>query len=73
MSERRRSMSEQHKPRDFELTDPTPEHIEERTAQIRQGWSKGVTSRRQAWADPSWRPPLIMTIDIVRQLNERQE
>jgi hypothetical protein len=49
------------------------DEIEERSAEVRSGWSKAVSQRRQAWFDPAWRPPLILTIDLVRQMNEKQE
>jgi len=64
---------EQNKPNDREATDPTRQEIEERSAQVRRGWSRAVSQRRQAWFDPTWRPPLILTIDLVRQMNENQE
>jgi hypothetical protein len=66
-------MTEQYKPCDFELPDPTAEEIKARSAEIRKGWSKGVAARRQAWADLSWRPPFVMTIELVRHLNQEQE
>ena len=66
-------MFEQRTPQDREATDPTLQEIQERSAAIRRGWSKRVTQRRRAWLDPTWRPPLILTIDLVRQMNEKQE
>jgi hypothetical protein len=73
MSERRKSMSESRKPRDLELTDPSPEEIQRRADKIRKGWTQDVKARRQAWADLTWRPPLVMTIELVRLINEKQE
>jgi hypothetical protein len=64
---------EQNKLNGREATDPTRQEIEERSAEVRSGWSKAVSQRRQAWFDPAWRPPLILTIDLVRQMNEKQE
>ena len=73
MSERRKSMSQSHEPRNLELSDPSPEEIQRRADKIRNGWTPRVKARRQAWADTSWRPPLIMTIELVRHINEQQE
>ncbi len=73
MSQRHQSKSEAGKPRDPELSDPTPEEIEQRAAEVRKRWTSGVKARRQPWADPTWRPPLIGTLEVVRQINEKQE
>lgn len=54
-------------------SDPTPEQIRERAAQVRKRWSARMTVRRLVSGLPSWSPPLVGTIDILRELNARKE
>lgn len=51
--------------------DPTPEKIEERAAEIRRRWSANVIKRRRVSVEPQWMPPLVMTIELIRELNAR--
>lgn len=61
------------KPHDREPSDPTPEQIEERSAEVRRGWSKRVAARRVAQAPATWTPPLIYITELVREMNGRLE
>ena len=58
---------------DREPSDPTPEQIEERSAEVRRGWSKRVAARRLAQVTSSWAPPLIYATELVREINNRRE
>lgn len=60
-------------PNDRQPTDPTPEQIRQRAAEVRRRWSKRVVERRQAWVAPPWMPPLVMTIELVRELKGRED
>ena len=73
MSQRHKPESEAGKPHDSDMYDPTPEEIERRAAEVRKSWTSSVKTRRQPWADRSWRPPLVRTIELVRHINETQE
>ena len=73
MFEQRISLSEGHEPSKLDWIDPTPEEIEERSAEIRRGWSARVREKRKVHNAGSWRPPFVMTIELVRQLNGIQE
>ncbi len=74
MSQPTTSMSDDtFEPRERGPMDPTPEEIRERSAEIRKGWSKRVAERRHVWPEPSWRPPLVMTIELIRQMSETNE
>jgi hypothetical protein len=56
-----------------EPIDPTPEQIRQRSEEIRSSWSERVAQRRLVSSGPRWRPPLILTIEVVRQLNQQQK
>ena len=58
---------------DREFCDPTPQEIRERAAEIRKKWSPRVAQRRRVSADSKWLPPLVLAIDLVRELNARSE
>ena len=64
--------SESTKPHDREQSDPTPEQIQERSAEVRRGWSKRVAARRIAQTLLPWVPPLVYTTELVREINSRQ-
>ena len=64
--------SEGHEPSELDSSDPTPEEIQKRSAEIRTGWSERVSKRRKAHVDISLRLPLGMTIELVRQLNSNR-
>jgi len=49
--------------------DPTVEQIEDRAAEIRSRWSVNVTAQRKVRVDPPWTPPLVTTIELIRELN----
>jgi len=66
-------MSNKSKPIERETSDPTPDEIRKRSAEVRRGWSKRVAARRQAWAEPTWTPPLVMTVELIREINARQD
>ncbi|MDE0862204.1 MAG: hypothetical protein OSA98_00350 [Rubripirellula sp.] len=66
-------MSNKSKPFERETFDPTPDEIRKRSAEVRRGWSKRVAARRQAWAEPTWTPPLVMTVELIREINARQD
>ena len=66
-------MSDNEPVSDREPTDPSPEQIRKRSEAIRRGWSMRVTQRRQVSPATPWRAPLVLTIEVVRQLNEQQE
>ena len=66
-------MSEKKTTIDRDQSDPSPEEIRKRSAEIRKGWSRRVIERRQAWTETSWRPPLILTLEVIQQLNETKE
>jgi|TARA_B110000495_G_scaffold200585_1_gene216125 hypothetical protein len=66
-------MSNKSKPFERETSDPTPDEIRKRSAEVRRGWSKRVAARRQAWAEPTWTPPLVMTVELIREINARQD
>jgi hypothetical protein len=70
---RERLVSRKSKSFERELSDPTPDEIRERSAEVRRGWSKRVAARRQAWAEPTWSPPLVMTVELIREMNARQD
>ncbi len=53
--------------------DPSPEQIRERSAAIRNRWSKRVAERRRTGARTTWLPPMIATWDVIGVLNEHQE
>ena len=61
------------KPHDREPADPTPEQIQQRSAEVRRGWSKRVAARRIAQVISPWAPPLIFTTDVIREMNSRTE
>lgn len=73
MPRRNRTESEAAQPANPEPIDPAPAEIKRRSAEVRGGWTSSVKARRQRWADSTWNPPLIMTIELVRQINESQE
>lgn len=58
---------------DRELSDPTPQEIRERAAEIRKRWSPRVAERRKVAPEPRWSPPLVLTIELVRELNAKNE
>jgi hypothetical protein len=58
---------------DREPTDPTPDQIRERAAEVRRRWSSRVHQSRKVTADPTWSPPLVMTVEILRVLNAKTE
>ena len=66
-------MSRKSKSFERESSDPTPDEIRERSAEVRRGWRKRVAARRQAWAEPTWSPPLVMTVELIREMNARQD
>jgi hypothetical protein len=45
-------------------TDPTPEQIRERTAEIRQKWSPRERERRARLKRVIWLPPVIRELDL---------
>ena len=69
----REIMSRKTHPFDREPSDPTPDEIRERSAEVRKGWSKRVTARRQAWPEPTWTPPLVATVELIREMNARPD
>lgn len=60
-------------PNDREPSDPTPEQIQERSAEVRRGWSKRVAARRIVQVLTPWAPPLVYTTELVREMNSRRE
>ncbi len=56
-----------------EPSDPTPEQIRKRAAEVRSGWSSRVLKRRRVEDEPTWNPPLVMMIEIVREMNIRHQ
>ena len=66
-------MARKSKPFERESSDPTPDEIRVRSAEVRKGWSKRVAARRQAWMEPTWTPPLVMTVELIREINARQD
>jgi hypothetical protein len=60
-------------PIDREPGDPTPEQIRQRAAEVRRGWSARVVQRRQTWVTPIWSPPLVLTVELLREMNSREE
>ena len=50
-------------------SDPTQDEIRRRADAIRRRWSPNVTARRRVVPPPTWRPPLVMTVELVRELN----
>jgi hypothetical protein len=54
-------------------SDPTQDQIRRRADAIRRRWSQNVTARRRVVAAPTWRPPLVMTVELVRELNARND
>jgi len=65
--------SQPRKPHDREPSDPTPEQIEARSAEVRRGWSKRVAARRITQMLSPWTPPLVYTTELVREMNGRNE
>lgn len=63
--------------KDFEVdrkpSDPTQDQIRRRADAIRRRWSPNVAARRRVITDPTWRPPLVLTVELVRELNARVE
>ncbi len=57
---------------DRDPSDPTPKQIEERSKQIRKRWSHRVLQRRRVNPLHNWLPPLIMTVELVREMNARE-
>jgi hypothetical protein len=45
-------------------TDPTPEQIRERTAEIRQTWSPRERARRTRLKRVTWMPPVVSELDL---------
>ena len=66
-------MSDPSSPCDRQLIDPTPEQIQQRSEEIRRRWSDRVAERRSVGGGPRWRPPLILTLEVVRQLNQQHK
>ncbi len=58
---------------DRQLSDPTQQQIRERAAAVRKRWSREVKERRRVTPVASWRPPLVMTVELVREINARNE
>lgn len=58
---------------DRDPADPSPAEIRRRSETIRRSWSERVTIRRRVYQGPHWRPPLVFTLEVVRQMNEQQE
>ena len=58
---------------DREPSDPTPEQIEMRSAEVRRGWSRRVAARRVTQMFAPWSPPLVYTTELVREINSRQD
>lgn len=65
--------SESSKAHDREPCDPTPEQIQSRSAEVRRGWSKRVAARRITQVLSPWTPPLVHTIELVREMNSQHE
>lgn len=45
-------------------TDPTPEQIRERTAEIRQRWTPRERARRSGIKRIKWMPPMISELEL---------
>ena len=58
---------------DRDPTDPTPDQIRARAAEVRRAWSARVMKSRRVHARQPWAPPLVMTIQMLRELNARNE
>jgi hypothetical protein len=53
--------------------DPTQDQIRRRADAIRRQWSCNVKARRRVVPEASWRPPLVLTVELVREINGRNE
>jgi hypothetical protein len=62
-------MSQPRTPHDREPSDPTPQQIQERSAEVRRRWSKRVAARRVVQTLSPWLPPLVYTTELVREMN----
>lgn len=49
---------------DMSATDPTPEQIRQRTAEIRQKWTPRERARRARLKRVIWMPPVIRELDL---------
>ncbi len=58
---------------DRQPSDPTLDQIRRRADVIRSCWSDSVAERRRVAPAPNWRPPLILTVELVREINARNE
>ncbi len=66
-------MSQPNRLHDREPSDPTPEQIEQRSAEVRRGWSRRVAARRITQFFAPWTPPLVYTTELVREFNNGQD
>ena len=58
---------------DRQPSDPTQDQIRRRADAIRRRWSPNVAARRRVIPAPTWRPPLVLTVELVREINSRIE
>jgi hypothetical protein len=58
---------------DRQTSDPTQDQIRRRAGAIRRHWSTNVAARRRVTPKAAWRPPLVLTVDLVREINSRNE
>ena len=66
-------MNETNLERDRQTSDPTQDQIRRRADTIRRHWSTNVAARRRVTPVATWRPPLVFTVDLVREINSRNE
>jgi hypothetical protein len=52
---------------DMSATDPTPEQIRERTAEIRRQWTPRERARRTGIKRIKWLPPVVSELDFPGQ------
>lgn len=66
-------MSQPNRLHDREPSDPTPEQIEQRSAEVRGDgagtWRHGVSPSSLR----PWTPPLVYTTELVREFNNGQD
>jgi hypothetical protein len=58
---------------DRDANDPTPDQIRKRAAEVRRRWSRRVHKSRRVTAESTWAPPLILTIELLRELNPKDK
>jgi hypothetical protein len=51
-------------PTDMSATDPTPEDIRQRSAEIRKEWSPRERARRSGFKRAYWTPPIFSDLDL---------